>query len=223
MKNRIITSFLLVAVLCISIGFAVINLPVPENEPITYRDSFEFSTNYSDIHTTDSKNIIISTEDMVETYTSSDEKAASPEDESDSVASASPAVVPFPSPTSSEYSYNSFFDGDDDIFDDQDYAKEVYVTVKGIDEYLAKGYVEFESGDTVFDVTKELLDKNNIALKRRGAGATLYVYKIGDLEEKDHGPLSGWTYTVNDERINAGCGSYKVDVGDVIDWKYQTD
>lgn len=225
MKNRVITSLLLVIVLCISIGFAIINIPVPNDTPIAYRDSFEYSTNHSDIHTTDSKNVIISTEDMVETYTSSEEKTTSPEDKVGGVTSAPPAVVPFPSNTteSSEYLYSSFFDGDDDIFDDQDFTREVYVSVKGVDDYLAKGYVEFESGDTVYDVTKELLDKNKIELKRRGAGATVYVYKIGDLEEKDYGPLSGWVYTVNDERINAGCGSYKVDIGDVIDWTYQTD
>lgn len=227
MKNRVITSLLLVIVLCISIGFAIINIPFPNDAPTTYRDSFEYNTNHSDIHTTDSKNVIISTEDMVETYSSSEQNTTSQESGSkisDVVPSAS-VVVPSLSNSadSSEHSYNSFFDGDDDIFDNQDFTKEVYVSVKGIDDYLAKGYVEFESGDTVFDVTKELLDKNKIELKRRGAGATVYVYKIGDLEEKDYGPLSGWVYTINDERVNAGCGSYKVDIGDVIDWTYQTD
>ena len=50
-----------------------------------------------------------------------------------------------------------------------------------------------------------------------------YFLWLGDLEEKDYGPLSGWVYTINDERVNAGCGSYKVDIGDVIDWTYQKD
>lgn len=223
MKNKLITSVLFVAVLCITISFSIMHLPIIENTAVVHKDFFEQHSNYSDVYTSDSKSVIISTEDLVETYTSEQQNVTASGNETTSSDSTDSSVIPPSSSSTYEYSHNSFFDEDDDIFDNQDYEKEVYVSIKGIDDYLAKGYVSFESGDTVFDVTKDLLDKNNIELKRRGAGTTLYIYKIGDLEEKDHGPLSGWVYTVNDERINAGCGSYKVDIGDVIDWKYQKD
>ena len=227
MKNRIITSLCLVAVLCISIGFAIYNLPMPEYQLVSYRDSFEHHTNTSDIYTSEAKNVIISTENFVETHTSSEENANfsisnNTNTSNNTNNTAVSGLSDSPSP-SSQISYSSFFDDEDDnLFDEDDFQKEVYVSVEGIDETLAEGYISFDSGDTVFDVTKSLLDKNNVELKRRGSGATLYIYKIGDLEEKDHGPLSGWTYKVNGEKVNLGCGSYKVDIGDVIDWVYQT-
>lgn len=218
MRNRIIISLSLVLVLSVSIFFGINNLPAPENELISYRDSFEHHTNSSDVFVDESKTIVVSTEDLVEMHTFSEETPST----SNSSTQTENQLVPFSS-SNSNCDYQFFFDGDDDMFDDNDELKEVYVSVTGIDETLAKGYITFESGDTVFDVTQELLNKNDIKIGKRGGGTSLYIYKIGDLEEKDHGPMSGWVYTVNGDRVNYGCGSYKVSDGDVIDWIYQQD
>ncbi len=52
---------------------------------------------------------------------------------------------------------------------------------------------------------------------------TAYVRGISSLYEFDFGDLSGWTYTVNGERMSLGCGACPVQDGDRIVWYYTLD
>ena len=52
---------------------------------------------------------------------------------------------------------------------------------------------------------------------------TAYVRGIASLYEFDFGDLSGWTYTVNGERPDVGCGAYTLHDGDRVVWEYTVD
>lgn len=218
MINKVITAFSLVIVLSVSIFFVMMQLPMPEEETVSYRDLFESHTDSSDTYINEGNKVIISTEELVNVNESTTQETKT-ENRSNQNEKSSASL---PVPSGIDRSYESFFESDDDIIS-EDYEKQVYVSVEGLGEEIADGYVTFESGDSVYDVTYDLLNKNGIKIGKRGGGSTLYIYKIGDLSEKDHGPMSGWIYTVNGDNVNAGCGSYKVSDGDVIDWRYQKD
>ena len=57
-------------------------------------------------------------------------------------------------------------------------------------------------------------------METAGSGASVYVKGIGHIYEYDFGPLSGWMYSVNGETPSVGCGSYKPQPGDYIEWRY---
>jgi len=218
MRNKVITAFCLVVVLSISIFFVIMQLPMPEEEIVSYRDMFESHTDSSDTFTNKGGKVIISTDEFVKVNESTIQETKTVPQPTQNAASS----APIPAPSGTDRSYESFFESDDDIIS-EDYEKQVYVSVEGLGKEFASGYVTFESGDSVYDVTHDLLNKKGIKIGKRGSGSTLYIYKIDDLSEKDYGPMSGWIYTVNGDNVNTGCGSYKVSDGDVIDWRYQKD
>src|SRR5690606_21359372 len=37
---------------------------------------------------------------------------------------------------------------------------------------------------------------------------------------KQFGPMSGWVFTVNGDRINKGAGAYTLEAGDLVTWHY---
>ncbi len=85
---------------------------------------------------------------------------------------------------------------------------------------LAKTKVEFQEGDTVFDVLCRIRDTYKIHVSYRGTNGAQYVDGINNLYEFDGGRWSGWMYCVNDWYPNYGCGQYAVKNGDVIEWNY---
>ena len=82
--------------------------------------------------------------------------------------------------------------------------------------------VEFESGQTVFDVLCYVCDTYGIQLEYSWTPiyGSYYIEGIGYLYEKDCGEDSGWVYLVNGWTPNYGCSSYVVSDGDVIVWAY---
>ncbi len=94
--------------------------------------------------------------------------------------------------------------------------------------------VEFEYGETVFDILKracatnccsdncEYCQANGIQLEYSySAGfGNYYVEGIHQIYEKDCGSKSGWMFKVNGAYPNEGCSSYKVKDGDRIEWVY---
>lgn len=85
---------------------------------------------------------------------------------------------------------------------------------------LAKTTVEFQEGDTVFDVLCRVRDTYKIHVSYRGTNGAQYIDGINNLYEFDGGRWSGWMYCVNDWYPNYGCGQYAVKNGDVIEWNY---
>ena len=88
---------------------------------------------------------------------------------------------------------------------------------------LAKTKVEFQEGDTVFDVLCRIRDTYKIHVSYRGTNGAQYVDGINNLYEFDGGRWSGWMYCVNDWYPNYGCGVYFVKAGEVIEWNYTCD
>ncbi|MDO4555599.1 MAG: DUF4430 domain-containing protein [Lachnospiraceae bacterium] len=102
-------------------------------------------------------------------------------------------------------------------------GKEEFVPADGI--ILAASTVEFEEGDSVHDVLKQVCKDAGIHMESSYTPAynSAYVEGINQLYEFDCGELSGWMYKVNGWFPNYGCSKYTVSDGDVIDWVYTCD
>lgn len=77
-------------------------------------------------------------------------------------------------------------------------------------------------GKTVGDVTLNALMSKGISVESTGSGYSLYISAIAGIREKEHGKNSGWIYFVNGNSPQVGCGSYKLNKGDKIIWKYSS-
>ena len=85
--------------------------------------------------------------------------------------------------------------------------------------------VNFNEGESVFDVLKQVCRDNKIQLEFSFTPIynSAYIEGINNLYEFDCGSLSGWMYEVNDWFPNYGCSRYEVKNGDVIEWQYTCD
>lgn len=85
--------------------------------------------------------------------------------------------------------------------------------------------VEFNPGETVFDVLKRVCANTGIHMSSRYTPmyGSYYIEGINQLYEFDCGQNSGWMYRVNGWYPNYGCSSYDVEDGDNIEWKYTCD
>lgn len=90
---------------------------------------------------------------------------------------------------------------------------------------LEETEVEFEEGDSAFDVLSKICRKKDIQMEFRtdGAYSGNYIEGINYLYEFDAGALSGWMYKVNEKFPNYGCSNYKMQKGDKMVWVYTTD
>ena len=80
--------------------------------------------------------------------------------------------------------------------------------------------VEFNEGDTVFDILVKVTRKKGIHMEYRGSGSNTYIEGINNLYEFDGGSNSGWMYSVNGVYPHYGVGAYKVKSSDVIKFNY---
>ena len=80
--------------------------------------------------------------------------------------------------------------------------------------------VEFNEGDTVFDILVKVTRKKGIHMEYRGSGSNTYIEGINNLYEFDGGSNSGWMYSVNGVYPYFGVGAYKVKSSDVIKFNY---
>lgn len=68
------------------------------------------------------------------------------------------------------------------------------------------------------DTPISLLDKAGLDYTNQGG----YIAAIEGLEEREHGPDSGWKYSVNGTFPSAGASSYILKAGDAVVWRYVT-
>lgn len=80
--------------------------------------------------------------------------------------------------------------------------------------------IEFEEGHTVLYALREITTEKGIQISIESSG---YVSRIDNIGEKEHGPESGWMYSVNGSFPNIGAGAYKLNDGDVVKWLYTRD
>ena len=80
-------------------------------------------------------------------------------------------------------------------------------------------------GETVFDALKRITRENKIHMEFMVTPfyGSSYIEGINNLYEFDCGELSGWMYRVNGKFPDVGCGSYKLESADIIEWIYTCD
>ena len=84
--------------------------------------------------------------------------------------------------------------------------------------------LEFEPGESVFDVLSRITRQNGIPMEfsQSVTYGSKYVEGINSLYEFDCGEQSGWMYKVNGIFPNYGCDTYKIKSGDSIGFYYTT-
>ncbi len=99
-------------------------------------------------------------------------------------------------------------------------GKDVYVPGSGT--ILSTSKIEFEEGETVFEVLKRACSRAGIQMEYRWTPMyeSYYIEGINHLYEFDCGNESGWMYKVNGWFPNYGCSSYELEEGDTIVWAY---
>lgn len=107
-----------------------------------------------------------------------------------------------------------------DNLDNLDDGKEAYVPANGT--ILATSSVEFEDGETVFDVLNRVCEYAGIQIEYSWTPMynSYYIEGINNLYEFDCGNESGWMYKVNGWFPNYGCSGYYLEDGDNIVWCY---
>lgn len=80
--------------------------------------------------------------------------------------------------------------------------------------------VDWQDGDSVLDVLKQVTKSNRIPLEYRGSGILSYVEGIANLYEFDQGAGSGWLFKVNGQFADKSAGAVKLSKGDVVEWIY---
>ena len=85
--------------------------------------------------------------------------------------------------------------------------------------------LEFNGGESVFDVFRKVLREEKIHFEYVDASAydSVYIEGIGNIYEFDCGPQSGWMYSVNGVHPGLGCSSYTLAAGDVLVFHYTCD
>ena len=85
--------------------------------------------------------------------------------------------------------------------------------------------LEFDGGESVFDVFRKVLREKKIHFEYVDASAydSVYIEGIGNIYEFDCGPQSGWMFSVNGIYPGLGCSAYTLADGDVIVFNYTCD
>ena len=100
----------------------------------------------------------------------------------------------------------------------------VSLDIIGLDgNIIFSGNAEYREGITVLDVLLESAKSHNIAVVYSGGKSSAYVTSIAGLKERQHGPASGWIYTLNGESVMVPCGKQVLSPGDSVEWTYITE
>lgn len=99
-------------------------------------------------------------------------------------------------------------------------GKDRYVPANGV--ILATSKVEFNEGDTAYDVTKRACSACGVQIEAAYTPAygSYYIEGMNHLYEFDCGDMSGWIFKVNGWVPNYGSSEYKLKNGDSILWYY---
>ena len=95
---------------------------------------------------------------------------------------------------------------------------EKYVPKSG---YIIKNYtLKYRKGDTVYTVLQRTCRENDVKMWAKRTGYGMYVVGINELDEKDCGGTSGWTYYVNGDFPMVSVDNYDLRGGESIEFKY---
>lgn len=93
-----------------------------------------------------------------------------------------------------------------------------YIPKDGI--IMSKRKVGFNKKETVYDVLRRELKKENILMEASFTGGSAYVEGINNFYEFSCGNDSGWMYSVNKKFPNVSCSDYYLKDGDNVEWRY---
>ena len=98
--------------------------------------------------------------------------------------------------------------------------EKITFAIIGLDgeEMVPEFPMTFQDNMSVLKILEVIAMLSSLEVKNRDG----YVYKIGDLSEKDHGPQSGWTFLINGEPGSKGAADSYLKPGDSVVWKYST-
>lgn len=82
--------------------------------------------------------------------------------------------------------------------------------------------VPLYEGDTAASVLRRVCKTEQLPLDMENSMAS-YVKGIGYIYELQYGPLSGWIYKLNGERLSVGCGECELRDGDTVSFLYTLD
>ncbi len=87
---------------------------------------------------------------------------------------------------------------------------------------LKEDKIEFEKGESVFDVVVRVAKdkKIHIDFDKAAGNVAAYVRGIGNIYEFDCGDMSGWIYTVNGKSPDVSYDNYVLQNGDNVEWVY---
>lgn len=83
--------------------------------------------------------------------------------------------------------------------------------------------IPWRSGMTVLDsLVYAQAHPHGVKFSQRGSGVGALVTKIGDLANQGGGERDkNWLFSVNGKSSNVGAGSFKLEEGDAVLWKFQ--
>lgn len=99
--------------------------------------------------------------------------------------------------------------------------KTIKVTIRGLNgANILDTSVTVTGKATAYGVLLEAVGTENV--KVSGSGENVYIKEIKGLAEFDHGPKSGWNYSVNQTFPTVSAGAYTLSNGDHVRWLYTT-
>ena len=75
-------------------------------------------------------------------------------------------------------------------------------------------------GDTVYDLLQRCAADSGLRIDHTGSRMSAYIAGINDLRQGAFGDLSGWLFYVNGVSPSVGCGQFRPQDGDRIEWLY---
>lgn len=73
---------------------------------------------------------------------------------------------------------------------------------------------------TVYDATMALCKEQKILAQKEDSGFGPYFKSFANIGENAVDNMSGWGYKVNGKDATVGCGEYKLQDGDTVEWYY---
>ena len=139
-------------------------------------------------------------------------------DESEAPASSTSSETPADAPGSPSAPAS---DSAADASASQDPAQTITVTVSvsssaAGNPVSASGTYILDKGATAYDALLKL----GLSVNAPSSSMGVYVAAIGGLAEKEHGPSSGWMFSVNGTAPDRSASSYELQDGDSVEWYY---
>jgi len=79
--------------------------------------------------------------------------------------------------------------------------------------------VEFNQGDSAFNVLKNALEKSNVVLETKNYDIGVLIESIGGIKNGENEKY--WMYYINEKLANIAADKYKINLGDKIEFKFE--